>query len=109
MAKLISPYLIGLKIHVCRKIPLSPFDNRKSPLVKGDLEGFSAAFTALTGPWGPLLVSLPVERGVGGYLHQLDNVAVRIRDKGDLLAGAPCEWSAIRFYVHRAEVFESSV
>jgi hypothetical protein len=40
-------------------------------------------------------------------LHQFDDVAVRVGDKGDLLAGAPGERAAIRFYVHCGEVFES--
>jgi hypothetical protein len=52
------------------------------------------------------LLLLAVERGLGRYLHQFDDVAIRVGDKGDLLAGAPCERSAIRFYVHRSEVFE---
>jgi hypothetical protein len=39
-------------------------------------------------------------------LHEFDNVAVRVGDKSDLLAGAPGERPAIRLYVHRGEVFE---
>ena len=50
-----------------------------------------------------------MQRGSGGYLHQFNNVAVRIRDKSDLLAGAPGEWTPLRSHVHRGKVFEGLV
>jgi hypothetical protein len=52
------------------------------------------------------LISLAVQRGLGRYLHQFDDVAVRVRNKSYALLCAPGERTAIRFYVHRGEVVE---